>query len=161
MTMSCVCKCERCGETRNLGPSWQCAPCGAPASVGQRHSRRWGTHGTHVGVRSSLTEGLPCSQALTGGVYASYKRGTVRRPHQYTLVAVCINIVQVIRDLQVTHLTLQYSKDEQQDHVRLPLCRWTRNSHRRGSHMGRSSPMLRRARVRRCIAGSERPWRRA
>ena len=104
------------------------------------HEGGW-THGTHGGVRSSLTEGLPCSQALTGGVYISFKTRNSSSAAPVHPYLGCIDIMQVILELHVTHLTLQYSKDEQQDHDRLHLCRWKRNSHRRGSHMGRSLPM--------------------
>ena len=126
------------------------------------HESGW-THGTHCGVRSSLSEGLPCSQALTGGgVHLVQNAEQFIGRTSTPLSRFDIDIMQVIFELHVTHPTLQCSKDEQDpDQDRLPFCKWIRISHRRGSHMGRNSPMLRQAQVRCCIAGSERPWRRA
>ena len=151
MTVSCECGSESAERQGTSAPPGSVHPC-APASVGQRHSRRWmdTRHSWRCALKSLRRTALQSS---------SYGRG-VQIVHQYTLIAVCIDIMQAIRELHVTHLTLQHSKDEQ-DQDRLPLCKWKRIFHRRGSHMGRSSPMLRQAQVRCCIAGSERPWRRA
>ena len=137
-----------------------CTLC-APASVGQRHSRKW------MDTRHSLRCALK-SLRRTALQSSSYGRGVhlVQNAEQFIgrtstpLSRFHIDIMQVIFELHVTHPTLQCSKDEQ-DQDRLPFCKWIRISHRRGSHMGRNSPMLRQAQVRCCIAGSERPWRRA
>ena len=104
----------------------------------------------------SLRWTATCSRSSYAWMYTRSRPGSVHWPRcgQY----IHIIVVQVNRELQDVHLTLRHSKDGQGRDRLLPRSR-IRTVHRRGSRMEHSPPMLRHARVRCCIAGSECQWR--
>ena len=146
----------------NHGPSGQCALRGVPASVGQRHSRKWmDTRHSWQCALASLRWTASCSRSsYAWDVHKRSKPGTVHWPRcgQYAHISLYKTNVQINRELQDVHLTLRHSKDGQGRDRLLPSS-WTRTVHKRGSRMEHSPPMLRQAQVRCCIVGSECQWR--